>query len=127
MPLGKISLSHLDTCHPDLQSLIRDAAAGVDRGDLAYAGVNDMMVSCGWRGEADQDEAVRTGVSKTPWPTSKHNRQPSDAVDVAPYPQGWSDAVALAVLHAYIVGLAAARGMKLHGISWDAPHIERVA
>lgn len=126
MALGAPSLHELGTCHPELQSLIRDAAAGVDRGDLAYAGIHDMTVSCGFRNEKDQNEAVRTGASKDPWPTSHHNRMPSDAVDVEPYPERWSDPVKLAVLHAYIVGLARQRGMKLHGISWDAPHIERV-
>lgn len=133
MPLGKASLDRLSTCHPDLQTLIKDAAAGVDRGDLAYAGIHDMTVSCGRRGKAEQDEAVRTGASKSPWPTSKHNVKPGepanklvDAVDVEPYPERWSDATKLAVLHAYIVGLARARGMSLHGISWDAPHIERI-
>lgn len=124
--LGAGSLAQLGTCHPDLQRLIKDAAAGVAAGDLAYTGITDMTVSCGWRGKKDQEAAFAAGTSKVHWPDGTHNRSPSDAADVEPYPEKWSDPVKLAVLHAYIVGLARQRGMKLRGISWDAPHIERV-
>jgi len=85
-----------------------------------------LTVSCGFRNEADQEAAFAAGTSKEHWPNGKHNRRPSDAADVEPYPERWADPVKLAVLHAYIVGLARSRGMSLHGISWDAPHIERL-
>jgi hypothetical protein len=132
MPLGNSSLDKLSTCHPELQELIKDAARGVDAGDLAYAGVTDMSVSCGWRGKAEQEAAFKAGTSKLHWPHGAHNKMVddkplSDAADVEPWPEKWTDPVKLAVLHAYIVGLARQRGMRLHGISWDAPHIERVA
>lgn len=33
----------------------------------------DAHISWGFRSQADQDQAVRDGRSKDPWPTSKHN------------------------------------------------------
>lgn len=125
MPIGPASMRELATCHLDLRKLILAAAAGVDRGDLSYAGVHDMMVTSGYRGQAEQDAAVAAGTSKAPWPTSHHNRKPSDAVDVIPYPEKWSSTPKLTALHAYIAGLARGIGIELRGISWDLPHIQR--
>jgi hypothetical protein len=124
MPLGKVSKLKLATCHPDLRRLIEAVAAGVDQGDLAYAGIHDITVLCGYRGRAEQDKAVADGASKTPWPRSKHNRIPADAVDVSPYPVDW-DARRLEILHAYVAGVAHAHGIDLFDISWDRPHIQR--
>lgn len=131
MPLGPSSLLHLSTCRPELQDLIMQAAAGIDRGDLAYAGINDMAVTCGRRDRADQEKAFRAGTSQLHWPDSKHNVKPTDpddtlvdAADVVPYPEKWSDAAKLKALHAYIVGLARGMGISLRSISWDMPHIE---
>ena len=55
MPLGKTSNDRLDTCHPRLQQLIRRVMQGVDEGDLEYAGITDITVLCGFRGEADSE------------------------------------------------------------------------
>lgn len=125
MPLGKESALKLATCHPDLRRLINSVAQGIDEGDLAYAGVRDMTVLCGYRGKEAQDKAVKDGTSKKPWPTSAHNMVPSNAVDIAPYPIDWNDVKAFDVLHAYVAGVAHAMGLKLHDIGWDRPHIER--
>jgi peptidoglycan LD-endopeptidase CwlK len=128
MPLGALSLQRLGTGHPDLQRIIRAAAKGVDEGDLAYAGITDITVLCGFRGEAEQNQAVKDGASETPWPRSKHNRVPSDAVDVAVYPVEWNApdyARKMEILHAYIAGIAHAHGVDLYDISWDRPHIQR--
>ena len=124
MPLGKSSRDKLSTCHVELQDLIQEVAAGVDQGDLAYAGIHDITVLCGHRGEQEQNEAVANGASETPWPRSKHNRLPSDAVDVSHHPVDWNRRK-LEVLHAYIAGIAHARGIDLFDISWDSPHIQR--
>lgn len=126
MPLGSLSLQRLGTCHPELQTLIRRVAQGVDEGDLRYAGITDITVLCGWRNEVDQNKAVADGASETPWPRSAHNRTPSDAVDVSPHPVDW-DTRRLEILHAYIAGVAHQMGVDLFDISWDRPHIQRVA
>ncbi len=125
MPLGSESSLRLATCHPDLRRLIVMASKGIDEGDLAYVGVHDMTVLCGYRGKAEQDQAVADGASESPWPTSKHNRVPADAVDVAPYPLVWAEVKKFEALHAYIAGIAHAMGIDLYDISWDRPHIQR--
>lgn len=125
MPLGAESALQLSTCHRDLRDLIARVSKGIDEGDLAYAGVTDIQVPCGYRGKAAQDAAVASGASKSPWPLSKHNRTPSDAVDVIPYPEKWSDVRKLEILHAYIAGVAHGIGLDLYDISWDRPHIQR--
>lgn len=124
MPLGSLSRIRLDTCHPDLKRIVELAAKGVDEGDLAYAGVHDITVLCGYRGKEAQDESVANKTSETPWPRSKHNRVPSAAVDVAPYPVDWDDYRAFEALHAYIAGIAHALGIDLFDISWDRPHVQ---
>jgi peptidoglycan LD-endopeptidase CwlK len=127
MPLGKASRARLSTCHIELQALIEAVAVGIDQGDLQYAGVQDIEVTCGHRGEADQNKAFKDKTSKVKWPKSKHNRVPSDAVDVVPYPERWSSERKLEILHAYIAGVAHAQGLDLFDIAWDRPHIERKA
>lgn len=128
MTLGKVSLQRLGTCHRDLQKLVLKVAEGVDEGDLVYADVRDLTVLCGYRGEEEQEAAVASGASKVHFPNSKHNRMPSDAVDIAPFPVEWKDPAyvrKLEALHAYTAGVAHALGIDLYDISWDRPHIQR--
>ncbi len=128
MPLGESSLAALGTAHPDLQRLIKLVSQYVDAGALKYAGIVDIAVLCGYRDKAGQDAAVLKKTSKTPWPKSKHNRMPSDAVDVAVFPVNYNDktyAGKMAVLHAFICGVAARIGVELFNIDWDMPHIQR--
>ena len=47
--------------------------------------VFDFAVLCGHRGKREQDEAYQSKKSKVQWPNSPHNREPSDALDAAPY------------------------------------------
>lgn len=47
--------------------------------------IHDCIILCGHRGKIDQDEAFNRGNSKLKYPKSKHNSDPSMAVDVAPY------------------------------------------
>ena len=77
---GSKSLERLRSCHDDLQL-------------LCHAVLQDMDITilCGHRNEKDQNEAVKNGFSKAIFPKSKHNKLPTLAVDVAPYPIVWSD------------------------------------
>ena len=67
----------------------------------------DFTIVWGWRGEADQTLMVKTKVSKTPWPLSKHNvvdanHQPASmAIDFVPWHKGgipWDDTHTFAVI-----------------------------
>lgn len=79
------------------------------------------------------------GKSTVKWPNSKHNKAPSEAIDIAPFPLDWNDAEAFTLLAGIYVGTAAIMGIRVRtGIDWDAdlntkehsfkdrPHIELV-
>lgn len=78
--LSNASLQKLSQCHPDLQKLVLEVIEHYD-----------ITVTCGYRNEVDQTEAVRTGHSKVNFPNSKHNSLPSLAVDIIPFPVDWKD------------------------------------
>ena len=77
---GRKSRKHLETCHPDLQTLFNAVIEEVD-----------CSVTCGYRNKEDQDKAVASGNSKAIFPKGKHNSNPSTAVDVYPYPISFKD------------------------------------
>jgi peptidoglycan L-alanyl-D-glutamate endopeptidase CwlK len=74
------SRGHLVCCHPDLQIIMNHAIKFVD-----------FSVICGHRNEREQTEAYNKGTSKLKWPKSKHNKFPSEAIDIVPYPTGYGD------------------------------------
>ena len=122
--LGVTSNRNLDTCHPKLQRLIRE----VDK-RLSKRKMLDLTVICGHRGEAEQERAFREHKSTKEWPESLHNRLPSVAVDVAPYPIDWKDREAFALLAGYILAVADDLDIEIHlGALWnnfpDLPHVE---
>ena len=51
----------------------------------------DFSIICGHRNKEAQDLAFATGKSKKKWPESTHNKYPSQAVDIAPYPIDWEN------------------------------------
>ena len=71
------SLDNLAEAHENLKKLANKV--------LSY-GVIDFVVICGYRGEQEQNEAYKTGMSGLKYPNSKHNKKPSLAIDVMPYP-----------------------------------------
>lgn len=85
----------------------------------------DFSVLWGWRDEAKQNELVSQGLSRTPWPNSKHNRMiegkpRSAAIDVAPWPIDWRNAKRFY----HLVGIIRATARKLDlaircGLDWD--------
>lgn len=126
MPLGKTSKARLAECHDDLRRLVADLAAQVDAGALDADGVHDLTVLCGFRGQAEQDDAFARGTSKLRWPKSKHNRTPALAVDLAPYPLDWKNTARFEAVRKLALKRAAALGIPLRVISWDLPHFELV-
>lgn len=79
------SWRNLDSCNTRLKLLFTE---------LAHDGW-DMTIVCGHRTEEEQADEVAKGTSELQWPDSRHNVQPSLAVDVAPYIAGlgipWND------------------------------------
>lgn len=78
--LSKTSEARLQTCHKDLQAVCR-----------ALIKQYDFSVLEGHRTEQAQNAAFHKGTSKLCWPRSAHNKMPSMAVDIAPYPIDWHD------------------------------------
>lgn len=80
----------------------------------------DFSILEGHRGKAEQDEAYRTGKSKVRWPNGMHNKVPSLAVDIAPFPIDWSDTERFVYFAGFIMGVAASHDVKLRwGGDWD--------
>lgn len=111
---SETSKQRLATCDPRLQAVLNEAIKFVD-----------FIVIIGHRGQAEQDEAFRTGKSQKRWPDGNHNASPSRAVDIAPYfPDtktiDWGDMIAFGRLMG-IVGLIAKQlGVNLRfGLDWD--------
>lgn len=128
----------LEQLDPELADIVREADKIVP-----------LTVIETHRGEAAQNKAVAEGKSKLPWPKGKHNKLPSDAVDLAPtyYEKGtkidWNDLIAFGRIMGVIQCLGSQRGIKLRfGLDWDgdfrsvnrdpdesfldAPHVERI-
>ena len=77
---SKISKERLATCHPDLQAVCNELIKQYD-----------FSVLEGRRGEKAQNLAYRQGKSQVKYPHSAHNKIPSLAVDLAPYPIDWDN------------------------------------
>ena len=115
---SKISEERLRTCHDDLQ---RVARAAIKR--------FDFCVLQGHRSKEHQHDAFVDGKSKLDWPNSKHNKTPSRAMDLAPYPIDWSNEDSFRQLATIVLEEAAKLGVEL---VWggtfktlvDLPHFE---
>ncbi len=109
MTFSESSYARLKTCHPDLIRLFERVLQ-----------IHNCTVVCGHRNEADQSEAVRTGNSKTPWPESKHNSNPSMAVDVVPFPILWDEPKRFIYFAGIVKGVAASMNIRIRwGGDWD--------
>ena len=117
---GKRSQERLNTCHNDLQKICNEAIK-----------IYDFTIICGHRGEEAQNEAYNTGASNAKFGQSKHNKVPSEAIDVAPYPIDWNDTERFARLAGIIQAVAFEENIP---IRWggdfknlkDMPHFELV-
>ena len=118
---GKKSLERLGQCDERLQKLCKTM---LERSDF------DMTITCGYRGEEEQNWAYVNGKSKAKFGQSKHNFMPSKAVDICPYPTNWDTKdyrwwkmVALAYDIANEMGIKIKCGAFFKNLC-DCPHIE---
>lgn len=125
---GKASQEKLATCDQRLQKVFNEVIKHFD-----------CTVIEGHRGEAAQNKAFAEGKSKLKYPQGKHNKTPSLAADVLPYPIDWNDTNRMCYFAGFVVGIAATMGIKLRwGGDWnqntelkdnsfnDLPHFELV-
>lgn len=107
---GKRSTDNLSEAHPDLQTVFNEVVKHFD-----------CTVIEGQRTEAEQNEVYRRGLSKLKFPNSKHNKCPSEAVDVLPYPIDWNDTNRMRYFAGFVVGIASMmkdREIIDHNIRW---------
>ncbi len=106
---GQRSRNNLETCHEDLQKLFNEVIKHFD-----------CSVICGHRGQEEQDRAFHDGRSKLKFPESKHNKTPSLAADVVPYPIDWNDTRRFYMFVGTVRGIAAMMNIPVRcGADWD--------
>ena len=103
------SLDRLSTCDKRLQLVFNKVIQHFD-----------CTIIQGYRPREEQEQAFRDGKTKVHWPNSKHNKQPSLAVDVAPYPIDWNDRERFHLFAGFVLGTASSMGITLRwGGDWD--------
>lgn len=99
----------MNSLHPKLKKLMN-----------AVAENTDIMILEGFRDEATQNKYFQAGASKVQWPNGKHNRFPSEAVDVTPCPLNWNDKQGFIDLSKKVLDKAAELGIPIRwGGDWD--------
>ena len=148
---GKTSTARLETCSAHLQLVCQEAIKRTpffaDR--TRQVVVPDLIVICGHRTKAEQQKAYDHGMSKVQWPDSKHNTDPSIAVDIGPYIKDlpghipWSNKMIWKSLYSLMMEVSDDLDIPLRsGIDWngdgvfvdidptesfwDAPHYEEI-
>ena len=119
-------MSKLETCHEDLQQVFYQVIKHFD-----------CSVLEGHRGEELQNKYFDEGKSKVKFPKGKHNANPSNAVDVVPWPIDWDDTDRMYYFAGFVKGIAAMLDIPLRwGGDWndntevkdtgfkDLPHFE---
>ena len=99
---GRRSKRELDTLHPALGAICLTAIKYID-----------FAIIKGHRGKEEQEKAFADGKSFAQWPLSKHNKNPSRAMDLFPSPYDWNDIESFRVLADLVMGIAKRQGVKL--------------
>lgn len=105
------SYEKLMTCHDNIRRLFEEVIKHYD-----------CTIVQGYRSKLDQNLYYQTGKSKVKYPNSKHNSNPSMAVDVAPYINGsvcW-DELQCRHFAGFVMGVASQMRMAIRwGGDWD--------
>ena len=106
---GKKSKERLNTCDSNLQKVFNEVIKHVDCSILE-----------GHRSKDRQNKLYEEEKTKVKYPDGRHNRQPSSAVDVTPYPVDWKDRERQTLFAGFVIGVASQMGIKLRwGGDWD--------
>ena len=110
---GENSRKNLDQCHWELQKLMERVVE-----------VRDISIICGIRNRVDQNQMFDEGKSKLRWPDGKHNVEDatelSDAVDIVPWPEQYSDSMTMIHVAGIVMGIAAEMNMQIRwGGDWN--------
>ena len=106
---GKRSKNALSSCDERLIKIFNEVIKTVD-----------CSVLEGHRGQSKQDKYYEEGKSKVKYPSGRHNKLPSMAVDVAPYPIDWDDREMFHLFAGFVLGIAKSMGINLRwGGDWN--------
>ena len=106
---GKSSKKRLGTCDSKLQEIFNEVIKHVD-----------CSVLEGHRSKDRQNKLYEEEKTKVKYPDGRHNRQPSSAVDVTPYPVDWEDRERQTLFAGFVIGVASQMGINLRwGGDWD--------
>jgi len=123
---SQTSKDRLATCDERLQKVFNEV--------IKYF---DCTIIQGHRGQVEQDAAFAAGKSQLKWPNGNHNKLPSKAVDVMPFPIDWTDRERMTLFAGFVMGIATGMGIDIRwGGDWnqddkvkdnsfdDLPHFE---
>ena len=106
---GKKSISNLKTCDGRLQEVLYEVIKTID-----------CSVLEGHRDESRQNALYLDGKTKVQYPNGRHNKYPSHAVDVVPYPIDWDDRERFHLFAGFVIGIAKSKGINLRwGGDWN--------
>ena len=106
---GRKSKERLNTSDSNLQKVFNEVIKHVD-----------CSVLEGHREKDRQNKLYEEGKTKVKYPNGRHNRQPSSAVDVTPYPIDWKDRERQTLFAGFVIGVASQMGINLRwGGDWD--------
>ncbi len=111
---GRTSRKRLETCRSNLQDLFNQVIREFD-----------CTVIEGHRLKEKQNQYYDEGRSKVQYPDGKHNSDPSDGIDVAPFINGSISWNRIHCLHfaGFVLGIAFVMGIKIRwGGDWDMDH-----
>jgi peptidoglycan LD-endopeptidase CwlK len=107
---GKKSQERLNMCDPRLVELFEEVVEHFD-----------CTVIQGYRDEVEQNKAFEDGFSKLKYPQGSHNKYPSLAVDIAPYPIDWKDRDRFHLFAGFVKGIASQMGLNIRwGGDWNS-------
>ena len=106
---GKRSKERLATCDERLQMVFNEVINYVD-----------CSVLEGHRSGERQDKLFEEGKTKVKYPNGRHNANPSNAVDVVPYPIDWEDRERFHLFAGFVLGIAYSMDISLRwGGDWN--------
>ena len=107
---GRTSRKRLKTCDEDLIFLFEEV--------VKYF---DCTVLEGHRGKRLQNKYFKENKSKLKFPEGNHNKKPSTAIDVVPYPIDWEDRERMTYFAGYVKGIAIILGIPIRwGGDWNS-------
>ena len=106
---GKSSRNALKTCDERLVKVFNEVIKTVD-----------CSVLEGHRDKDRQNKLFEEGKTKVKFPSGRHNKLPSMACDVVPYPIDWNDRERFHLFAGFVIGIAKSMGINLRwGGDWN--------